>query len=351
MRRKLILILVLLCLVVAAKVFGSEVKKAMPPDTATPPIPPTMTPSPCPVFYNKTDFVNYIVKAPSGSCACYKGDDLKLYDFSNKSIHEFFFGNTNIDKKGINKTRELTIDKKMLIEEVPIEIPDNNTNKTQLSTSDVGILWQNFVGEWARYVRDSDYTIVRMSGIIQPENLYNTGEEFCSYQEREFYLDYGTEDLVEYIVRHYDDGTIRIWVAVYDNGFEGPDKWYFGFESGDVSHEYIFEINSGYYYFWLKNIETGDVEVGFYDDTDDPSDYINWLKGSAELYYNVLDKEFKAETWINDYWAWDENGNYYRPRTVFDWAGYSEEKPYVEMTAYSMHDNTILTRHECYYFD
>jgi len=211
--------------------------------------------------------------------------------------------------------------------------------------------WANFVGEWAFFFRREGHSEPDLLyGRLDPHPLYNAGERFFSYQEREIYLN-NDNDTIEFISNHLDTGQRDVWVALYDNTSEYPvSSFQLNFTDVDAPIEYYLIINSAEkkYDLWLKNTGTGDLRYRGYYDSDDPSDYIIHYTGSAELYYDLLDNEFRVLTDIKDDWT-RIGSTWYRPNEIFYFCCYSDEETYVEVTASWDTDNFTYTSHETKY--
>jgi len=185
-------------------------------------------------------------------------------------------------------------------------------------------------------------------GRLDPRPLYNTGQNFTSYHEREIYL--SNRDAVEFISQHWDTGERNVWVAVWDN-WEWQMSFQLSFTDIDAPIEYYLIINSAEsrYDMWLRHTRTGEWRYNNYYDNDDFSNYISYYAGSTELFnYLPLSKTFKIWTDIRDTWT-RVGSTWYRPNEIFYFATYSEEKPYVEVNASWDANGLTYTEHETEY--
>ncbi|MDW7726715.1 MAG: hypothetical protein SCH70_06300 [Candidatus Methanoperedens sp.] len=201
--------------------------------------------------------------------------------------------------------------------------------------------------ERANYQRNSGYTVIRVTGLINPYSYSNQGETFRNYNEREIYLD-RTGDAAEVISDFTDIGNAYVWVSIFDEG-----SWITSWDWLNVNVtgtlqpiEYYFYINSGVYDVWLKDTSSGTWYYKSYDDTDNPGTYIDWLKGSTEIdSAGGISKYFRTETNpIRDDWTY-ASGTWYRPKTTFNWYGYTSNQQYVYINAWWDSSDRINTQH------
>jgi hypothetical protein len=201
--------------------------------------------------------------------------------------------------------------------------------------------------ERAWYHRDSSYTAIRVTGLIDPHSYSNQGETFRNYNEREIYLN-RSGDIAEFISDFTDSGNAYVWVAIYDEGsWVTPWNWLLVNVTESLQPiEYYFYMNSGVYDIWLKNTSSGTWYYKSYDDKDNPATYIDWLTGSTELdTIGGISKSFRVETNpIRDDWTY-AGGNWYRPKTTFSWHSYSPNQQYVYINAWWDGSDRINTQH------
>jgi len=198
------------------------------------------------------------------------------------------------------------------------------------------------------YRRNGGYQPNLLYGRLDPRPLYNTGQNFCNYHEREIYL--SNNDVVEFISHHWDTGQRNVWVAVHDNCTWIP-SFQLNFTNIDVPIESYLIINSAEsrYDMWLKHTGTGDWRYNNNYDSDDFSNYTSHYAGSTELFnYLPISKTFRIGTDIKDDWT-RIGSTWYRPNEIFYFATYSDEKPYVEVNASWDANGLTYTEHETEY--
>ena len=248
---------------------------------------------------------------------------------------------------------EFVLDEENLTELEGIRLPqfrmtpilDKTPLLTRVEGDACGYSKDSSQAERAIFHVDDTYRIYQGFGHVKPTESSNNGESFTSYHEREIYLN--DNDTIEFISHIYDDGRVFVWTSILDEGV-----WVQGWDFGEQVNigddvEYSYTISNGKYTLYLKDPDTGQWYAKTYDDTDDPSDHVDWFMGSTELTYDVLDKEFKTETWIRDDWYWDTAGNVHRPWDVIDWWYTTPDEPNVEVTVYTDSYNRLYTQHIC----
>lgn len=162
-------------------------------------------------------------------------------------------------------------------------LPSQPSVSNLVSTEPTGVQAIDYQ-ERAWYYRNSGYTVIRVTGLVEPYSYSNQGETFRNYNEREIYLN-RNGDIGEVISDFTDSGNAYVWVAIYDEGsWVTPWNWLLVDVTGTLQPiEYYFYINSGVYDVWLKDTSSGTWYSKSYDDTDNPATYIDWLTGSTEL--------------------------------------------------------------------
>lgn len=197
--------------------------------------------------------------------------------------------------------------------------------------------------ERAQYSRNAAYAVTGVTGMLAPYSYSNNGRSFTSYHEIEIYLN-GQGNIAEFISHIHDDGRYRYWVVIWDDGtyYTMLDKT----TNGPPYMEYYLYLESGVYWFHLRNPNTGAWETSSYDDSDNPATHVNWLMGSTELYLGSGTEDFRVETRpIKEDWTRILDGSWYEPRTTFSWYKYTPDEQYVSISAQWTGDGRIETTH------
>jgi hypothetical protein len=160
----------------------------------------------------------------------------------------------------------------------------------------------SFYAEWDLWKRsDTSYTPVALRGDMKPDTFSNSGQSIeADYHETEIHLN-RANDVVELVLWYCDDGHIWLSAPIYD---EGVLKWGTGgtgMKWVDASAKnrmnYEFYVNpSGQYSINFYNTGTGMWYTFNYDDSDNPSTYINRIVPSTELTTVAVTKSFDTIT-------------------------------------------------------
>ncbi len=209
-------------------------------------------------------------------------------------------------------------------------------------------------GMWVHYPVKPEYadSIVHLEGLIKPSSFTNNGHDHAIYQEREIYLN--NDDAVEYVF-FYDEDYYgdKIWLGavIYDNSptFQGCPtiKW---FDATSCHwYDYEFTIDDDSYYIYFKDRTTGSWNEHIYSDTDDASDAIDKICGSAEVYADVpVQHSFEAITYrMIDEYAKTSGGVTKLPGEVFsDGDSYTSGDEIYSFVSAWISSNRIYTYHE-----
>ena len=195
------------------------------------------------------------------------------------------------------------------------------------------------------YGQDASYDVNRVEGRVDPESYYNAGAEFTNYHEREIYLN-RSGDAIEFISQFTDTGNVYVWVAVWDEGlWVTPRDWLLIDVTSSLQPvETFLTINNGVYTIELRDTSTGIQITDHYDDTDNPSTHVEWLTGSTELHLDQLAVFATSTDPIRDDWTY-ANGQAYRPKITFNWAGQDADEMYVGIDGWWDDSDRINTRH------
>jgi hypothetical protein len=256
--------------------------------------------------------------------------------------NEMFEGFSNL-----NEMNTLTSDSRKRISGTEIQLSGGQSDATL--EKNLELLRTRAIDRQVRawHQRDTSYSVVTVTGSIDPTSYSNQGETFRNYNEREIYLN-RNGDIIEFISDFTSSGQSYAWVAVYDEG-TWSTSW--NWLNIDVTNtlqqiDYRLYISSGVYDLWLKDTSSGTWYHNSYSDTDNPSTRVDWLTGSTEVdTEGGISQYFRTETNpIRDDWTYS-GSTWYSPQTTFDWNSYSSDEQYVYITASFDGSGRLTTRH------
>ncbi len=249
---------------------------------------------------------------------------------------------SNIDEM---KIAEMNREKRILITNDQLSTTSPSVSDPVILKSDVNRAIDRQVRAW--HQRNTGYSVVTVTGIIDPTSYSNQGETFRNYNEREIYLN-REGDVVEFISDFLDNGNAYVWAAIFDEGsWVTPWNWLQVNVTGTLQPiEYRLYISDGVYDLWLKDTSTETWYHNSYNDSDNPATRVDWLTGSTEVdTVGGISEYFRTETNpIRDDWTYAD-GNWHRPRATFDWNSYSSDQQYVYINAWWDNLDRINTRH------
>jgi hypothetical protein len=205
--------------------------------------------------------------------------------------------------------------------------------------------------EWDLWKRTStSYTPVALRGDMKPDTFSNSGQSTFNYHETEIHLN-RDGDIVELLLWYCDDGHIWLSAPIYD---EGVLKWGTGgtgMKWIDISSKnrvnYEFYVNSnGQYSINFYNTGTGIWYTFNYNDSDNPSTYINRIVPSTELTTDTVAYQFNSITNTMKAYETKDSGN---PSWIgtcqrFSHDYFTGNANYVLLNAYKIGD-TIYSYH------
>jgi len=186
--------------------------------------------------------------------------------------------------------------------------------------------------------------IVYITGKITPNQWYLSGTDgFEIYQERELYGE-KPDGTVELTASYHDSahgGGITLAPAIWDNGIiQGFGNYTYNsglipVSTSSLPHTYEYYCGigaSGKYEVWFHDTVNGNWYYYRYDDSTNPSTYYNEIHGSSELWqFNTPAGLYMANTYpVIDEWNW-VNNNWYLPKDIWTYIGWSGNRPYVHI--------------------
>jgi len=224
--------------------------------------------------------------------------------------------------------------------------PDKKTVSTGMSPR-VSTLY----AEWDLWKRSSpSYTPVALRGDMKPDTFSNNGQSTAIYHETEIHLN-RADDTVELLLWYCDDGHIWLSAPIYD---EGVLKWGTGgtgmkwidiTSKNRVNYEFYVNAN-GQYSINFYNTGTGIWYTFNYNDSDNPSTYINRIVPSTELTTDTVTHSFDSITNTMKAYETKDSGN---PNWIgtcqrFSHDYFTGNANYVLLNAYKIGD-TIYSYH------
>jgi hypothetical protein len=156
-------------------------------------------------------------------------------------------------------------------------------------------------GEWDLWKRsNTGYTPVALRGDIKPDTFSNSGQSTANYHETEIHLN-RANDVIELLAWYCDDSHIWLSAPIYDEGVlkwgtGGTGmKWVDASSKNRMNYEVYVNAN-GQYSINFYNTGTGMWYTFNYDDSDNPSTYINRIVPSTELTTDTVTKSFDTIT-------------------------------------------------------
>jgi hypothetical protein len=228
-----------------------------------------------------------------------------------------------------------------------------NPNPTKLSQAKSS----NSYNEWACYNTNWFQYPLALRGDMQPETLSNQGQLFSLYHEREIYLN-RNGDTIELVLWYLDNGNIYLSAPLYDEnqlvwGSSGvPSATWIDASSKNRFYYEVYIKTNGQYNVKFLNTGTSMWYEYTYNDSDNPSTYINGITGSSELTLpgSVTNSFLVSTNSMRDYGVKDTiSGSWISPGSRFSWDQYKYDSTnnglYVFMNSWTS-GGYIYTYHE-----